>query len=124
MKVILIADALTMLVRYSVMSDVSSSASAISWSLLDATMRRDDGERITLDQHDREAVEISLASWIEPKILEHHKGMHGFDALYAERHLATDDQGNVALEAALILARAAYDAGQLSVAELRNESGY
>lgn len=118
MKVILIADALTMLVRYNTISSVDSGLTAVSFDVVDATMRTDDGGRITLEAEDRQRIMHSLADWIEAKVIEHSQGMRGFDAWYAERKMVTDGNANVSLEAALILARAAYDAGQLSVAEV------
>ena len=120
MKIILIADALTMLVQYSIISAVGSDVSAISFNVVDATMRTDDGARVTLEAEDRARIMHSLGDWIENKVVEHSQGMRGFDAWYASRKMITDDQANVTLEAALILARAAYDAGQLSVAEVRH----
>lgn len=119
MKVILIADALTMLVRYNTISSVDSGLTAISFDLIDATMRTDDGGRVTLEAEDRQQIMNSLYEWIEAKVIEHSQGMRGFDAWYADRKMATDKDANVSLEAALILARAAYDAGQLSVAEVK-----
>lgn len=121
MKVILIADKLTMLVQYSVLSDASSGVSAISFNLVDATLRTDDGQRVTLGAEDRANIMNSLGHWIENKVVEHNQGMRGFDAWYATRKMTTDDDANVSLEEALILARAAYDAGQLSVAEVRDD---
>ena len=124
MKVILIADALTMLVQYSIISAVDSGMTAISFDVVDATMRTDDGGRVTLEAEDRARIMDSLGEWIENKVVEHSQGMRGFDAWYASRKMSTDGQANVTLEAALILARAAWDAGQLSVAEVRNECGH
>lgn len=124
MKVILIADAITMLVQYSVISAVGSGVTAISCNVVDATLRTDTGERITLDANDRQDIMASLGHWIEAKVLEHSKGMQGFDAWYAERKMKTDDKAKVDLEAALILARAAYDAGQLSMAEVPDERNH
>lgn len=121
MKIILIADALTMLVQYSIISAVGSGMTAISCDVVDATLRTDTGDRITLDANDRVDIMASLGQWIEGKVLEHSKGMHGFDAWYAERKMVTDDNAKVDLEAALILARDAYDAGQLSVAGVPDE---
>lgn len=118
MKVILIADSLTMLVQYSIISDVCSGTKAISVDVVDATLRTETGERVSLDADDRADIMDSLGSWIENKVLEHSQGMRGFDAWYAQRKMVTDDQAKVDLEAALILARAAYDAGQLSMAEV------
>jgi hypothetical protein len=122
MKVILIADKLTMLVQYSIISAVGSGMTAVSINVVDATMRTDDGSRVTLDAYDRERITESLGGWIENKVVEHSQGMTGFDAWYATRKMGTDDDARVTLEEALILARAAYDAGQLSVAEVSGGS--
>lgn len=121
MKVILIADAITMLVQYSIISDVASGTRAISIDVIDATLRTDDGNRITLGESDRQDIMQSLGGWIENKVVEHSQGMTGFDAWYAARKMTTDKDAKVSLEAALILARAAWDAGQLSVAEVHSE---
>lgn len=119
MKIILIADKLTMLVQYSLFGVVGSDTSAISCEIIDATMRMDDGERITLNSDDRACIMESLGDWIENKVLEHSNGLRGFDAWYAERKMPTDGEARVSVEEALILARAAYDAGQLSMAEVQ-----
>lgn len=122
MKVILIADAITMLVQYSIISDVSSGTRAISIDVIDATLRTDDGQRITLSEDDRQGLMSSLGGWIENKVVEHSQGMKGFDAWYAARKMITDNDAKVTLEEALILARAAYDAGQLSMSEVPDGS--
>lgn len=119
MKVILIADALTMLVQYNILSDVESGIAAISIDVIDATLRADDGTRTTLCEDDRYQVMRDLEPWIEKKVVEHSKGMRGFDAWYAANTLTMDGDANVAIEDALILARAAYGAGQLSVGEVK-----
>ena len=118
MKVILIADALTLLVQYNILSDVESGIAAISISVIDATLRGGDGKRVTLSENDRNRVMCDLEPWIEKKVVEHSKGMFGFDAWYAEHGIAIDGGAQVAIEDALILARAAYGAGQLSVGEV------
>lgn len=121
MKIILIADKLTMLVQYSMLREAGGNVAAVSCEVVDATMRMDDGERITLDADDRAELMESLGDWIENKVIEHSKGLRGFDAWYADRKMPTDDDARVSVEEALILARAAWDAGQLSMSEVHHE---
>lgn len=119
MKIILVADKLTMLVQYSIVSAVDSGMTAISCDVIDATLRTDTGERVTLDADGRADIVASLGDWIEDKVVEHSSGLRGFDAWYADRKMETDSDAKVPVEDALILARAAYDAGQLSMAEVK-----
>lgn len=118
MKIVLIADQLTMLVQYSIISAVGSGVTAISCDVTEATLRTENGGRVTLDADDRARIMASLGPWIEGKVVEHSKGMKGFDAWYNAHRIAPDKDNGVTMEAALILARSAYDAGQLSVSEV------
>ena len=121
MRVIIVADVFTLLVQYTIISSVGSGSTAISFDIVEATMRTADGGRVTLDAKDRADVMQSLGRCIEGKVVEHSQGMYGFDAWYATQNMPTDTDAKMTLEEALLLARAAYDAGQLSVAEVRDE---